>query len=69
MFQQNEHIIHPEEPVITTPLKELVPGLEDLGLDLMEKMLQCDPKKRISAKDAMNHPFLQDVPEDIRKLA
>ena len=32
-----------------------------LGLDLIEKMLQPDPLKRISAKDAMRHPFFSEL--------
>ena len=38
-----------------------VPRLPRLGLDLLEKMLQCDPLKRIGAREAMNHPFFADL--------
>lgn len=34
--------------------------LPALGKDLMEKMLCSDPKKRITAKEALNHEFLID---------
>ena len=34
-------------------LKNVVPRLGKPGLDLLEKFLQYDPLKRISAKDAM----------------
>jgi serine/threonine protein kinase len=37
-------------------LQQLVPKLGKPGLDLLEKFLQYDPAKRISAKDAMRHP-------------
>ena len=38
-------------------LKSFFPTLDESGLDLLQKMLVYDPKKRISAKDALNHPF------------
>ena len=30
-------------------------------MDLLEGMLQPDPKKRISPSDALKHPFFRDV--------
>lgn len=45
-----------------------VPGLSAEGLDLLEKMLVHDPNKRISAKDAMKHPYLKDVPSEIKNM-
>ena len=30
-------------------------------MDLLEGMLQPDPKKRISPGDALKHPFFRDV--------
>jgi serine/threonine protein kinase len=29
----------------------------DKGLDLLERLLEIDPTKRISAKEAYSHPF------------
>lgn len=37
-------------------MKDLLPNLSASGLDLMDKMLKLDPKERISAIDAINHP-------------
>lgn len=43
------------------PLSKLVPGLDEEGLDLLGRMLTFDPSKRITAKDAMRHPWFDEV--------
>jgi len=45
-----------------------VPGLDELGLDLLDKMLKCNPAERITAKDAMMHPYLKDVDAAIKNM-
>lgn len=50
------------------PLSKLVPGIDEQGLDLLEKMLKCNPAERITAKDAMLHPYLKDVPDLIKNM-
>ena len=42
-------------------LVKVVPRLNANGLDLVEKMLTYRPSNRISAVDAMNHPFLRNI--------
>lgn len=49
-------------------LSKFVPSLDSLGLDLLEKLLQINPLKRITAKDALLHPYFSDVAEAIKKL-
>lgn len=49
-------------------LSNYVPGLSADGLDLLEQMLVHDPNKRISAKDALKHRYLRDVPDAIKKM-
>jgi serine/threonine protein kinase len=44
-----------------TSLHEKVPRLDESGLELLEMLLQSDPSKRITAADAMQHPFLEEV--------
>jgi len=43
------------------PIHELVPNLSAHGIDLLEKMLTFDPKTRISAEEALRHPFFDDL--------
>lgn len=42
-------------------LSTAVPQLEADGLDLLSKMLQYEPSKRISAKEAMEHPYFDEL--------
>lgn len=38
-----------------------VPSLDQKGVDLLSKMLQYDPSKRISAKAALQHSYFDDL--------
>lgn len=40
---------------------QLAPNLDAVGLNLLESMLEYDPKKRISADAALQHPWFHDV--------
>jgi len=42
-------------------LSQLLPRVGQLGLDLLERLLQPDPGKRISAREAMKHPYFGDL--------
>jgi len=44
-------------------LAGLVPGMPAEGLHLLGLMLEADPARRISALDALSHPFFADLPE------
>jgi len=35
--------------------------LDPRGLDLLQKTLVYEPSKRISAKEALRHPYFQDL--------
>lgn len=37
--------------------------LDERGLDLLEAMLQCNPASRITAKDALEHSYFDDIAE------
>jgi cyclin-dependent kinase len=46
-------------------LHQLVPGLEAHGVDLLSRMLVHDPAQRISATDALKHPFFSALPRTL----
>lgn len=46
-------------------LLEQIPVLGEDGCDLLKQMLAYDPAKRISAREALKHPYLADVPVDV----
>jgi cyclin-dependent kinase len=55
----------PDMPPYPPPkggLASLVKRLPKDGIDLLEKMLRYDPQKRISAAEALEHPFFNDMP-------
>lgn len=45
-------------------LAKFTPGLDEEGLDLLEQMLAIDPRRRISAKDALRHAYLGEFAEE-----
>jgi serine/threonine protein kinase len=56
--------IFPQWPA--RPLDKLLSRLPAAGVDLLRRMLTYDPLKRISAREALVHPFLHDaVPRPI----
>ena len=51
-------------PVFATQdLRMLVPGFDQLGLSLLSSMLQLRPEMRISAANALQHPWFNDLPQ------
>ncbi|KAL9272627.1 Mitogen-activated protein kinase 3-like protein [Drosera capensis] len=39
----------------------MYPGADPLAIDLLKKMLTFDPSKRITAKEALNHPYFNGL--------
>jgi serine/threonine protein kinase len=48
-----------------TPWKQLFPTAPDLALDLLDKLLAFNPKKRISVADALKHPYFKSLQRDL----
>ncbi|CAB9526496.1 control protein 2 homolog 1 [Seminavis robusta] len=51
----------PPYPAPMGGLASLVSGLDAEGIDLLGKMLQYDPARRITAQAALEHPFFFDM--------
>jgi len=43
--------------------------LDPVGVDLLEKLLRYSPSQRISARQALDHPWFNEVPENMRNAA
>lgn len=55
---------HPNLPRYPAPpngFAGLAPTLDPTAVDLLSKMLQYDPARRVTAEDALKHPFFFDV--------
>ncbi|KRX01199.1 Protein kinase-like domain [Pseudocohnilembus persalinus] len=48
--------------------RKICPQLDDLGIDLLQKTLRCNPSERITAKQALDHPYFKDIAESWKKL-
>ena len=47
-------------------LAAMMGGADPFLIDLVLRMLRFDPMKRISAKEALQHPYFDDIPEEMR---
>lgn len=50
-------------------IRETVPFSNELGLDLLSKMLVYDPNYRISARAALTHPYFSEIAQNIASYA
>lgn len=49
-------------------LAKVVPGLDGLGIDLLGKMLKYHPQDRIHAYAALQHPWFDDIREEMVRV-
>ena len=42
-------------------LQDMVPSLDQMGLDLLSQMLRYEPHHRITARAAVQHPYFNDI--------
>jgi negative regulator of PHO system len=50
----------------TQDLRQILPQIDPSGIDLLQRMLQLRPELRISAHDALQHPWFNDLPGAMR---
>lgn len=50
----------------TQDLRVILPQIDPSGIDLLQRMLQLRPELRISAHDALQHPWFNDLPGQMR---
>ncbi|KAJ5054695.1 uncharacterized protein L3040_000961 [Drepanopeziza brunnea f. sp. 'multigermtubi'] len=50
----------------TQDLRVILPQIDPIGLDLLQRMLQLRPELRISAHDALQHPWFNDLGGQMR---
>ena len=60
--EQLEHYKLFDNGDVVTIKKKFI-NFSPLGIDLLEKMIVLDPNKRISIKDALEHPYFNEEPK------
>ena len=60
---------HPTPPPQRTDLAKLFPGASPLAVDLLGRMLQFDPRRRITVEQALAHPWLAQLHDEAAEPA
>jgi serine/threonine protein kinase len=64
-FSETLQLDVPQSPGVD--LRAMMEGADPGLIDLVLQMLRFDPLKRISARDALMHPYFEDIPEEMRR--
>lgn len=51
------------------PVTQVLPALDAEGVDLLKRLLQYNPKERITAAEAVRHPWLADAALEVPERA
>lgn len=52
---------NPLPVTVKSGLQDMVPSLDQMGLDLLSQMLRYEPQHRITARAAVQHPYFNDI--------
>jgi len=50
-----------EKTIKRKSMKELIPNAPDTAIDLISKLMRYDPEERPTAREALEHPFMQEL--------
>lgn len=65
-FEKCLRVMMPDKP--GSDLAAMMTGADPLLIDLVLMMLKFDPAKRISAKEALRHPYFDDIPDEMKRV-
>lgn len=46
-------------------LRRYITGLNEEGVDLLGRMIRCNPRERIKMKEVIQHPFFKKITEQL----
>mmetsp|Transcript_121485 Transcript_121485/g.181491 ORF Transcript_121485/g.181491 Transcript_121485/m.181491 type:complete len:144 (+) Transcript_121485:69-500(+) len=49
-------------------IRKVVPDLTEDGYDLLDRCLQYDPAKRITAEEGLEHPYFADISAELKAI-
>lgn len=70
-FPSQRRVPTPQPPPLLqrADLSKLFPGASPLAVDLLGRMLQFDPRRRISVEEALAHPWLAQLHDEAAEPA